>query len=348
VRSVPRAGAGDGGRTQRCPSCSGILSVGLFRRQIQKGGFRTQKDAVAGRDEERAQLRDGTFVSPSGQTLMGFLQDWLQARRSRVASSTWTEYERYIRLYISASPPAKLRLQDLRKRDIVHFYASLSGGKADGGRGLSGKTVHNVHLMLHKALADAVDLQLLGKNPADKAHALPRQRIEMRCWSREEVRDFLVHIRGDRLFALWQLALLFGLRRGELLGLQWRDLDLEGGRITIGRQYAKDGRRPALLPPKTAASSRTISIDCGTAESLGLHRLAQAQERLLLGIPLDEDSFVFCQPTGEPIDPDGLSQRPSVSSSRETSSRPTMNESEGEMGHENDDNDRVRQGQRPH
>ena len=113
---------------------------------------------------------------------------------------------------------------------LERLYAQLltTGGK--GGRALSAKTVANVAGVLSIALADAVALRLLPHNVATDARLPRRQRPEMTAWSEHEAARFLESVNGERLFPLWRLALATGMRRGELCGLRWRDLDLARAR----------------------------------------------------------------------------------------------------------------------
>lgn len=131
-------------------------------------------------------------------------------------------------------------------------------------RGLAPETVHDVAMFPHEVLADAVEDGLLARNPADGAHSLPRDRVaSMRTWSAERVRSFLAHVDGDRPAALWRLAATAGMRSGEVLGLRRRDVDLEGGTVSVAQARVRGAEGLAYGPPKTSAGRRRIDIDQG-------------------------------------------------------------------------------------
>lgn len=130
--------------------------------------------------------------------------------------------DRYIAPRIGSIP-----LQSLRSTHIEAMYADLTESGARNGRGLSVKSVHNVHVLLHRALKDAVKRQLIPRNPAEDTHSLRGStRPTMKVWDAEQLGAFLASVRKDRLYGLWHLAAMTGMRRGEVLGLRWEDVDL--------------------------------------------------------------------------------------------------------------------------
>lgn len=148
--------------------------------------------------------------------------------------------------------------------------------EAPAPRGLSSKNVHNVHLALRKAVADAVDEGLIRTNPAAGAHKLDRAAApEMLTWSQDELRRFLAATENDRDHALWRLAAQTGMRRGELLGLRWHDVDLPRSRLSVRQQLVRAGADLAPGPPKTAAGRRLIAVDPGTVRALRAQRAIQ-------------------------------------------------------------------------
>lgn len=135
----------------------------------------------------------------------------------------------------------------------------------------------------------------------------------MRYWTPQQLRAFLEHVADDRLFALWRLAATTGMRRGELLGLQWRDLDLDGGVATIRRQWAKSNGTVSVTTLKGRQGkprSRRVDLDAATIAALRRHSAQQLEERALTGRGRrPDDGWVFDLRDGSPIDPDGLTQR---------------------------------------
>lgn len=181
---------------------------------------------------------------------------------------------------------------------------------AKAKRPLAPKTVHNVHVCLRRALETARADGLIKTNPAAGAHRAPKDGPEMLTWSEEEVVTFLESVAGGRDAAFWRLALDTGMRKGELLGLRRRDLDLGAGLIHVRQQWARQHNELVFGPPKTKKAIRTIEVDAGTARALRDHLAAQEFERRSWGKAYRGDlDLVFCQPSGEPIDPDVLRHR---------------------------------------
>jgi integrase len=171
-----------------------------------------------------------------------------------------------------------------------------------------------MHRCLHAALNDAVANGLLRKNPADEAftYAKARERKEMLSWTVEEIYRFQAFTRSVRESALYHVALATGMRRGELLGLRRRDLDLDAARLRVRQQWTKDGdggRRFITLKTGTRAW-RTIDLDDITVPVLQRHMAGQEFERRSWGAEYRTDlDLVFCKSHGSPYDPDETTRR---------------------------------------
>jgi integrase len=252
-------------------------------------------------------LGRGTYVSPHKLTVGAWLDTWLhEYKKPSVRPVTYDSYATTIRYHLRPSL-GHIALKDLRPDQVQRFY----NDKRDAG--LSPRTVRYLPTILHGALKQAFKNQLVTRNVSE-ATTLPGGRTrKMRPLSLEEVHQFLTAVKDDRLFAAMFLELGTGVRRGELLGLRWQDLDLEAGvlhvRQTLVRvgnhEAAAGGRRTRLIfqEPKTEQSRRTIPIPEEIIEALRRHKARQAQERLLMGEAYEDHGLVFCQANGLPIDP---------------------------------------------
>ncbi len=191
---------------------------------------------------------------------------------------------------------------------------ALSGGHLSSlyseleREGLSVATRRLVHAVARHALNDAVRWDKLTRNPAAAADppAIPRSRAQ--SWSARELRAFLAHVEGDRLFALWRLAATTGMRRGELLGVTWRALDLGGARLRVDQQLIPTAGGCTFGRPKSRRSERTVALDPATVEALRHHRETQQLERDLAGPAYDDGDLVFADELGRPIHPQRLTQ----------------------------------------
>jgi integrase len=129
----------------------------------------------------------------------------------------------------------------------------------------------------------------------------------MRAWSASEARAFLTGMADDRLAALWVVALNSGMRRGELAGLRWVDVDLDGGTIAVTQQRTTAHYKVVVAEPK-ARSRRVIPVDAAVVESLRAHRRRQLEERLLAGPAWTDSRYVFVDELGVPYHPGRLSE----------------------------------------
>jgi integrase len=196
-----------------------------------------------------------------------------------------------------------IRLEDLNQLHIEAWREAMIGD------GLAPKTVRNALSMVRTALRHAVRSSLIATSPAEFVE-LPRvPRNEPGTWTAGDLALFLEHVRGDRLSGLWHLAATTGLRRGELLGLRWADIDLPRASISVVRQRADYAGTIYESAPKTEAGRRRIALDTETVRSLADHRRRQLEERIAWGEGYEDHGLVFCREDGSPISPAWLSRR---------------------------------------
>lgn len=252
-------------------------------------------------------MKHGTFTEPTRLTVGEWLDTWLREyKKPSLRPTTYDSYEVQVRCHLKPAI-GHLRLRDLRPEHLQHLY----NDKAKSG--LSTTTVRYIHAIMHQALEQAVKNQLVGRN-VSKATTLPAMhKKEIRTLDLDQVVRLFTAIEGDRLFPAVYLEINTGLRRGELLGLRWRDVDLKAGTLTVRQELvrvrnhdAKEGERKTLLvfqEPKTPSSRRTIPIPESALAELKRWKARQNQERLLLGAAYQDNGLVFCLEDGRPIDP---------------------------------------------
>ncbi|MDP2954130.1 MAG: tyrosine-type recombinase/integrase [Chloroflexota bacterium] len=247
--------------------------------------------AIAQRDKEQ-----GLVTTGPGQTVAQYLKDWLEnTAKHSVRVRTYECYELQTRRLIPHI--GKLRLSALTPAHVQATYNALLVS------GLSRRSVELTHAILHRALRQAVQWSLVGRNVTE-AVSVPRPgRREMKTLTAEQVQDLFSTTAGDRLHALYVLLATTGLRLGEALGLKWEDIDFNTGRLTIQRALQRQhGVGFVLVEPKTERSRRTVHLAGGTVIALRGHRKRQLEERLVAG-PLWEDmALAFTTPTGGPIE----------------------------------------------
>jgi integrase len=272
------------------------------------------------RELERA--RDAGTVTRTGRSpvVAAYLAEWLAGSRARVKVKTWIGYDVDIRVHVVPVIGGK-QLAQLKPEDIEKVYVTMTD------RGSSPATVAHVRRTLSKALGDAAKRGYLPRNPVPLAAAPKVEETEIEPLTEAEARRVLAVAEDARNGAAWVIALSLGLRRGEVLGLRWDDVDTDADMIRVRRALQRHpwrhgcagapcGRRAAactarhggglhLVTLKSAAGRRDVALPEPLAVQLRAHRHRQLAERLAAGERWrDEHDLVFTQPDGAPTDPD--------------------------------------------
>lgn len=217
----------------------------------------------------------GGLSQPSRIRLGEFLEEWLEtAARPRVKDQTYENYERLIRCHLVPRLGGS-RLAELDARTIQGVWAAMLRD------GFSPATINSVRSLLRNALREAVTWRMLQSNPAAGTSKLRETRRHETPWTAEQARTFLDSLRGDRLEALFFLALSLGLRKGELIGLRWSDLDLDGATITVARTAGWIDGAMRFSEPKTRRSQRTLRLPARAVELLREHAKREPRGELV-------------------------------------------------------------------
>jgi integrase len=252
--------------------------------------------------------RDGGIVFDAGTLRLGdYLDRWLSdSVRDTVRENTYIRYEGIVRLHIKPSL-GSVKLKSLTSAHVRGLYRE----KLDAG--LSRRSVNYIHVTLHKALKAAVADGLVPRNVTEGVKAPRQAKKEVRPLSPDQARALLCAARGDRLEALYVLAITAGLRQGELLGLRWDDLDLEAGKLSVRRTLTAGSvgspGGPVFDNPKRDKSRRSVRLTDSAMEILRRHKVTQNEERLKLGTLWKDHALVFPNRVGKPMDHNNLYQR---------------------------------------
>jgi integrase len=283
----------------------GVLHVGYGGgRRERKSYYGTTRPEVASKLANAiANHNKGLRPVPERQRVRDYLESWLNdtARRS-IRGTTFAGYERMIRLHINPII-GDLRVARLAADHLDNLYTQLLD------KGLAPKSVSLIHALLHRALSHAQRRGAVAVNAATNVDPPRIPNREFQALSADEAVHLLDASRGDRLHALYVVALTCGLRQAELLGLRWRDVDLDGAVLAVRQQVYRLAGEWVFSEPKTTKGRRTISLSAMAVEALRQHRVRQAEERLRVGADWQDYDLVFPNHLGRPIEKQNLMRR---------------------------------------
>ena len=272
----------------------------------------TRKDAEKLLGDLVKRMHDGDYRAPERITFGDYLLErWLPTKQSQLRPSTFSSYRNNVITHVIPRI-GLIPLQKLQPEDLDTFYAHLlRDGRRNGvGGGLAPKTVRIIHGIIRKALADAMRKGTVTRNVADLADP-PKVRLggsrEMTVWSADELREFLAGIEDNDWYVPIFIAANTGMRRGEVLGLTWRNVDLDRARLVVSQQILSVEYEASVADVKTSNSRRTIDLDPRTVAVLKAWRRQQLEQKMSTG-HRGNDEFVFTHLGGGPIHPDLFSQ----------------------------------------
>jgi integrase len=301
-----RRGANEGNIYRRADSrWEARLNVGYRGgKRIRKSFYgRTRREVQVQLSAAQRELAQGLSPSDARVTVGRFLERWLNdAVRPAVRPSTLRSYEMHVRLYLV---PDIGRLP-LARLSPIEVQGMLNDRLKSG---LSARTVHHIRAVLRRALNQAIRWGLISRNVATLVDGPRVERHHVRAISPSEARALLEAVTGDRLAALYTVALAVGLRQGEALGLSWDDVDFEGGSLTVRKALQRIDGALRLVEPKTTRSRRTVAMSSVVAAALRQHRTRQLAERLAAGAEWRDSGLVFTSSLGAAIDGSNVTHR---------------------------------------
>ena len=261
----------------------------------------TKKEAEKRLAELLHQLDNGTLIKPGKVTVGEYLERWLREyAKPNLSPRGFERYASIIRRYLIPEM-GSIQLTQLKPEHIQRHYSAMLS------RGLSAGTVRYHHAVIHKALQTGLKWGLIGRNAADGVDAPRPKRDDMQTWDDFEVRRFLEAARSSPYYALFHTALFTGMRRSELLALQWRDVSIHQIQVSRSLHQLKDGSY-VFTQPKSAKSRRTIALAPSSVLTLTEHKERQQGAYAALGGPLQQDDLVFSTLDGRPLRPNTITR----------------------------------------
>ncbi len=295
-------GAGSIYKRKSDNKCVGSLTLDNGKRKVVYG--KTQKEVQDKLKEALYEQQKGTLVATSQQTIEQFLTDWLEnTYKRRIRPRTYERYQEAIKLHIVPAS-GRHQLQKLTPQHVQSFYAR------EEKNGLAPATIIYYHSVLHNALNMAVKWGLINRNVCDVVSPPRKTRYEIQPLNTEQIQKLLSVLSGHKWEALFTLAIVTGLRRGEILALKWQDINVDTGTLQVRRILS---RVPTNTPdrhhvyveaePKTQKSRRNVVIAPLAIVTLRKHQALQVEARTLAGKDWLENDYVFCTACGNHLGP---------------------------------------------
>lgn len=277
----------------------GLDPITMKYKQKSKGGFKTKKECQIAMTELESKINKGDYFEEVKTTLESYLKQWLENIKHNVAEGTYVFYKDIVDRVLTPDL-GKIQLAKLKTMQIQNFLT-----KKLNESGLSNTTVRHYYNVLNIALNQAVKWQSIQNNPCTTVEPPKASKAKVGVLKPEEVENLLDYTKASEFSVMYiplLLALTCGMRRGEVLGLQWQDVDLDEGILRVKNNLVKIGKENKLVVPKTDLSIRSIALLPTTIKMLKEYK----ENRKVVKINKDEPDFVCCWADGTPLKPDYL------------------------------------------
>lgn len=287
----------------KCPSCGG--KTGFWAAAVSLGrdadGNRKRKTIYgATRAEVVAEVakvmtlaQSGPLMEPTRLTVVDYMTQWLTHAKTTVELHTWVSYEQVVRIHIVPAL-GHVPVAQLQPLQIQGLYQD----RLDAGR--SPRTVRRIHEVLHNALAQAVEWQLIAQNPASRVKPPRAGKREMQFLTFDQAQQLLRALDGHPLESLHLAAIMTGMREGELLGLRWSDIDWSRQTLTVAQTVWIHQKQPIFKPYPKNRKPRTLPLATAVLAKLKTHRVEQAKQ-ILAATEYEDHGLVWARKNGQPL-----------------------------------------------
>lgn len=290
----------------------GHTSEGKPKRKYFYG--KTQQAVKEKLEAAQFEISRGIF-SDAKQTVKDYLTEYLKERKHQVNQRTFSLYTLLFEKHIIPEIGAN-KLRELKPIHVQRMLSNIRTNSAAASAKRKNKpnpnagirTANQCRTILYSALKQAVRWELIARNPVEAVDPLKAVKTDFTLWTTQEASNFLTTARPHRLYALFYLVMGTGLRRGELLGLRWEDVNLTTGFIHVRQTLTLNGNKISFGPPKSEKGRRIVAISSDVVEALNVHRTLQESERILLGALWPDTGLVFTSETGTPMHPRNLAR----------------------------------------
>lgn len=272
------------------------------RKQKTVSGFKTKKEAVKACAEMITQIENGQYNEKSKVTIEQFLIDFMEnVVKPSVQITTYNTQMNIVKNHIIPDL-GKKKMEELNPITVQKLYMK----KIDNG--LSSSYIKLMHAILGKAYRKAMEWGIVQKNVIQLVTPPRVEHKDITVWTLDEAKRFLDHSQKRKFFIGYVLAIYTGMRRGEIIGLRWSDINLENNTLSIKQTLTYSNGKGYFKEPKTKGSKRTITIPEYAVQCLKKHKAKQNEYRLKLGEAYEDHDLVVCSWNGQPINPTDINK----------------------------------------
>lgn len=266
------------------------------RRQKWRSGFATKAEAEAELAKTLAAMGHGKKIfEPTNETVASYFESWLQQKKQYVRPGTYHMYEWVVNYHL-VPRLGNVKISGLTPQHLISTYNDIQQD------GLSPQTAKHVHKILNDGLETALKWGVIETNVAKLVRTPKVPKKEMRVWDETQLAQFFQEFTNERYHTFFLVAATTGMRRGEVLGLKWEDIDFEKKKLSVRRAYVRGYKGYMFQEPKTSAGARTIALPEQTVTALKHHRRWQLADRLATR-EYENHDLVFCKRDGGPLTP---------------------------------------------
>ncbi|WP_342045960.1 site-specific integrase [Bacillus sp. OTU530] len=275
---------------------TGYDEISGKRKQKTKGGFATKKEAQTALAKVVSEISEGSYVELSKETVENLLAMWLEMKKASLKETTFISYETSVKHIVYHL--GRVTLEKLNATQIQRMCNTLAND-------LSSTTVNKIHNVLKRCLRYAVKIGMIQKNPAEFVDPQKEEPKELVVWDEQQAQHFMELTKKSRNHIAFVLALTTGMRKGEILGLRWQDIDFENKSLSIRQTLSPLNK--IQTGGKTTAARRFISLPDMTLDALKQHRLRLKKEKLKMGEAYTDNDLVVCTRFGNVLGHNDLS-----------------------------------------
>lgn len=264
-------------------------------------GYRTRDEAEKDLPNKLKEMNEGSYVETNKQTMSDYIQEWMKIKETQVRPNTFRTYDWLVRTHVIPNL-GKIQIKKLQPNHLQSLYAKL----ATRDPPLSNRTIQQVHVLLHDALGRALKWGIVSRNIAELVDAPRVKKSKGKSWDSSQVVKFLGFAKDNQYHVAFVLAIMTGMRKGEILALRWKDIDMERGYASVTGSLTFINSTPVFQQPKTDQARRSVALSSDVIQALRQHKARQNESRLLLEQGYTDDDLIVCRYNGRPLNPRNL------------------------------------------